>query len=736
MHRVLKTFYLIIILISSFYIELYSNKTYTVPEVTGKIKADGLMNESIWNKALKLELNFEVEPGENIKPPVKTEVFIAYSKTDLYIAFKAYDPRPEEILARISDRDNIGNEDWVAVILDTFNDQRRSFDFMCNAYGVQSDFIEVSSGDGGSWDTIWDSGGKITDFGYVVEMSIPFSSIRFQRKNGAQTWGFDAVRSYPRNLRHHIGTFPRDRSNNCYLCQSIRLKGFEGVKQGKNIELNPTLSGHYTQVRENENEDTFSNSKKIDPGITAKWGFTNNLTLSATLNPDFSQVEADAMQFNINEPFALYFQEKRPFFTEGSDFFSTRMNAVYTRTMQDPHWGIKITGKEGTHTIGGYIVRDNVTNLLFPGSEGSNSTSLNMDSTASVLRYKKDFGSKYTVGLLFTNRQGTEYSNNVYGIDGNLLFTPKDRFRFQVLGSNIKYPGSVSDDFSQSKDRFSDTAMDFQYIHDERNFLIYGGYKRIGENFRADLGFMPKVGYRSYYGGIDYSWYAKPGKWWTKFILENDFSKLEDIHGNLLDKNYSVKFHYMGPKQIYSNIGYEAGERSYNGHIFKINQFRSYFEMNPTGNIYTSIDLKYGDQIDYANTRLGKRFRINLGINYNIGQHIKLVVRNMFENMTINSQKLYNANITEFRTVYQFNKKTFIRGILQYVNYKYTVGLYENQIDPLDKNLFTQFLFSYKINPRTVLFLGYSDNYFNYINKGLLQMNRTFFLKIGYALTI
>ncbi len=143
-----------------------ANKQYRVPRVSTKIKTNGILDEEVWQKALVLELNYEVQPGENIKPPVRTEVLLAYSTTHLYIAFRAYDPDPSKIRARISDRDNISGEDWVGVILDTFNDERRSFDFLCNPFGVQEDFIETAGG--GGFDAIWDSGGRITDQGYFV----------------------------------------------------------------------------------------------------------------------------------------------------------------------------------------------------------------------------------------------------------------------------------------------------------------------------------------------------------------------------------------------------------------------------------------------------------------------------------------------------------------------------------------------------------------------------------------
>jgi len=310
---------------------------YRVPLVETPVKVDAVLDEEVWEKAVKIDANIEVQPGENIPAPVRTEVLLAYSETHFYAAFRAYDPDPSQIRAHVSDRDKIYSDDWVALILDTFNDQRRTYDFFSNPLGIQGDQIENSGNGGGAWDAIWDSHGKITKYGYVVEMSIPFSSLPFQHIDGDQIWSFDAVRSYPRNVRHHIGAFPRDRNNNCYMCQSLKLIGFAGAIPGKNIEIDPTFSAGTTQERADETSGPFKvKDRSYDPGVTARWSFTPNMTLSATANPDFSQVEADVAQMDINTQFALYYPEKRPFFLEGADFFGTSLQAVHTRMLAEP----------------------------------------------------------------------------------------------------------------------------------------------------------------------------------------------------------------------------------------------------------------------------------------------------------------------------------------------------------------------------------------------------------------
>ncbi|MCP4220140.1 MAG: carbohydrate binding family 9 domain-containing protein [bacterium] len=711
-------------------------KRYSIPEVTGKVHADGFLKEALWREALVLPLNFEVYPGENTPAPVKTEVLVASSKGFFYVAFRAYDPDLSQLRARICDRDNLGNQDWVSIRLDTFNDERRCYHFMCNPFGVQDEYIETTAGGSSEWDTIWKSGGRITEDGYVVEMAIPFSSLRFQRKVGKQTWGFDAVRNYPRNFSHQFGLFPLDRNNSCYLCQAAKLEGFNGAKPGKNIEFDPTLSAHTTRSRDAGSEGSFEKETKLEPGLTARWGFTPNLTLSATVNPDFSHVEADEPQMDINEPFALSFAEKRPFFMEGDDFFNTRINAVYTRSLRAPSWGIKLTGKEGANTIGAYMVRDTLTNLVFPGSQGSSTTSLAMDSTASVLRYGHDFGSNYTIGLLFTNREGDNYFNRVYGVDGDFRFTSKDRVRFQFLGSSTDYPDDVAYSYGQDQGRFNDKALDAVYSHDSRNLDWYAGYRDMGEDFRADLGFIPQVSYRSFYAGTDYTFYGKPGKWFSRLVLEGNFDQLTDYDDQLLNRRFTLSFVYQGPMQSHSKLEYTRRRELYNGVEFDQDRFFIHHCMKPDKSIHVYANTWFGDRIDYSNTRPGKRLRLSSGFIWDLGLHIKINASHTFERLSVLSKRLYTANQSEFKFVYQFNKRTFVRAILQYVDHRYNVENYLYAVDPAYKHLFSQFLFSYKINPQTVVFLGYSDNYYGFTESGLPQANRTLFMKVGYALVM
>ncbi|MEJ2422560.1 MAG: DUF5916 domain-containing protein, partial [Acidobacteriota bacterium] len=493
---------------------------YRVPRVNAPVKIDGVLNDAAWKQALVLNVDIEVQPGENIPAPVKTQVLLAYGPKELYVAFRAYDPHPSRIRARYTDRDKMYSDDYVKVVLDTFDDQRRAFEFFCNPLGVQGDAIQTAdSGASTDWDAIWASAGRITPDGYTVEMAIPFSSLRFQKTAGPQVWGFDAVRSYPRGVTHTIGLFPRDRGNNCYLCQADKIEGFAGADPGKNLELDPTLASTYSQYRPDFPYGRMVKKDfKVEPGLTVRWSPTPNLALNAALNPDFSQVEADAAQLDINTRFALYYPEKRPFFLEGMDYFQTTVPIVYTRTLADPAWGLKLTGKIGRGTLACFSVQDRQTNLIFPGSQNSQSGSLGEGSLGSVLRYRRDLGKSSTLGATATSREGPGYSNRVFGMDTTLRFTDRDTLNLNAYGSWTKYPGSAAAAYGQPEGLFGGYAADLMYIHATRNWEYYAHYQDYGENFRADLGYVPQVGFTFLDTGVLNNWYSNDPRHWFNRI--------------------------------------------------------------------------------------------------------------------------------------------------------------------------------------------------------------------------
>ncbi len=705
-----------------------------IPRTDSSIQIDGRLDEPAWENAWSMTLDYEVSPGENTPALAQTEVFVMFDSNRLYVGFKAHDPDPSAIRAHLTDRDQAWSDDWVGVVLDTFNDERRDYLFVVNPLGVQMDVIEVEDSHGTPWDGIWKSAATITEWGWSTEFEIPFSTLRFQRSEDSQIWGFDAIRQYPRNVTHQMGTFPRDRSNNCYLCQAIKIEGFAGVSPGRNVEIVPTLTAGRTDIRDDFPDGPLeTGDSDFELGVTGRWGFTPNLTLSVAINPDFSQVEADARQLRVNRPFAIFFPELRPFFMEGADYFDTLEDVVYTRVMRDPAWGLKLTGKEGPHTIGAYVVEDQITNLIIPGSQNSDYASLDRNNRATVLRYKYDIGNKITLGGLFTNRDGDDYLNRVAALDGDFRITPRDRVLVQILGSTTDYPEEVVEDFDQPEGSFSDWAGTVYYSHQTRTWGWWAVYSDFGTGFRADLGFIPQVDYKHREAGLSYQWNATETSWYSRLDIKAKVADTVDQRGFLLFHEDVVQFTVEGPLQSHSVIRPSVVREGYNGEQFDFNRLRLHLCGNPNGHSHAYFNLHFGGQVDYANTRPGDFVNLDAGISYRLGRHFFIEPKYTRERMEVDEGWLYTSTIGQIQTSWQFNARCFVRLILQHVDNRFNTDLYTDDRRPKSEDLFGQFLFSYKVNPRTVLFVGYSENSVGTDEYALTTKDRTVFAKIGYA---
>lgn len=706
-----------------------------VSRATSAIKVDGSLDEPAWASAAVIDLLYETRPAENQPPPVKTECLITYDDDLVYVAFRAYDPDPSRIRAHLSDRDSAYSDDFVGIALDTFNDERRAFEFFVNPLGVQMDLFNdgVSSNEDESWDALWWTAGKITGDGYVVEIAIPFSSLRFPRAQGEQTWGFDALRFYPRQQRHRLASQPYDRNVSCYLCQISKMTGFAGATPGRNVELDPTVTAVRTDVRaDSPGGGLVEGSVESDLGLTGKWGVTPNLTLNAAINPDFSQVEADAAQLDINTTFALFFPEKRPFFLEGADFFRTPFEAVFTRNVSDPAWGLKLSGKEGKNAMGVFVAQDDRTDILIPGAESSDAVSLDAQSTDAVLRYRRDLGEHSALGALLTSRDGDGYSNHLAGLDGLVRLGDSGSLRGQYLRSRTEYPSRVVSDFGQPAGSQDDEAFYLGYNYTSRDWYGYARYEDVGELFRADMGFMPQVDYTYKLAGIEREWYFKSDQW-TQAALGGEWGERKDQAGRLLDRKLKFWLSANGPRQAFVWIDGGTRDQVFKGVSFDQTFFHLYSEIDPTGNLFINVEGKLGDQVDFANTRAGKIRQVEPSFRYLPGRHVRIRLSHLLQQLDVEGGRLFDANLSQLTLIYQFNTRTFVRLISQYTGIQRDPGLYTFPVDAKTEALFNQLLFSYKLNPQTVLFAGYSDNSFGDERIDLTRKDRTFFLKVGYA---
>ena len=711
-----------------------------LPRVNVPVTIDGKLDDDAWRHALKIDIDTETRPGENIPAKVQTVAYLLENGQSLFVAFDARDPDPSKIRAFLRDRDSAYNDDFVGIIIDSYNDHQRAFEFFSNPLGSQMDMTQddVNQREDDSWNAIWDSAGQINGDGYIVEMEIPLNQLRFPKVDGKQTWGIDVVRFYPRDNRYRLANNPIDREVNCYLCQIEEMQGLENLEPSRDLEIVPTVTASKTDERDDPVSDPMvSGDVEAEAGVSIRWGITPDLTANLAINPDFSQVEADVAQLDVNNQFALFFPETRPFFLEGSDYFRTPIRAVFTRTVADPAFGAKLTGKRNDHTFGFYVTEDEITNLILPGSTGSDSESLDISNTAAVGRYSLGFGNASSVGALITARKGSDYHNFVGGFDARWKINDQHQVRAQILRSDTEYPDEIVEDFDQPVDAFSGTAAQAEYNYDSRNWFAFARYELRDEGFRADSGFEARVDYDQKTLGGGRRWHGSEDNWWNRQQIRADFDVSYDMNGQLLEREYEAYYSINGPMQWFAQIGGLTRDVFFDGELFKEDKISLYTQFQPKGGLFFGVWARVGDQVDFSNTRLGDQIRVQPEMNWNLNEHLLARVRSSWVRLdSKEGPNIFDAQVHDVRLTWQFSNRSFIRFTTQYQDVKRNPDQYIDEVDARTRNLGRQLLYSYKLNPQTVFFLGYSDSHIEDDDlDDLTTTDRTWFMKIGYAWT-
>jgi hypothetical protein len=717
--------------------------TFAITRAASPVKVDGVLDEDAWKTATAVPLPYEWAPGENVPPPVETQCLVTFDAKNLYIAFRAFDPKPSDIRAHLMDRDDTDTliqDDHLGMMIDTFNDERRAFQFRVNPLGVQADavFSEQDGLEDFSWDMIWSAVGRITADGYIVETALPLKQLRFQPGEGTQTWGFEAFRSWPRNVRHRISSQPRDRNKGCFLCQENKISGLEGLAQGRNLEFDPTATFSRTDQRTSPADPGLTNGDPdAEAGLTARWSVTSNMTFNGTVNPDFSQVEADVAQLDVNQRFALFYPEKRPFFLEGIDFFTTPIQAVFTRTVADPLFGAKLTGKQGGNAVGLFVTRDRINNLLFPANQGSSSTSLDDDVTTVVGRYRRDVGSGSTIGGIYAAREGEGYHNRQFGADLFWRPTQSDAFRVQYIRTDTQYPGAIVQDYGQPEEAFGGNGTRIDYEHVTEKWAGFGSYEAYDSGFRADTGFVPRVDVRTLSGAAQRRWFRGAGAWFNTLNVGMGGGRTTDDKWTLTDQTMAAFVNYTGPYQTQARFNMPRDVVLYEGVRYDYYRPNFNFGIKPSGRSALFVQGRFGGGVDYANNRRAtSAIQLAPAVEYRPVSRVSLQLSYNLDRLSVDGGRLYRANLTQLKMIYHLNVRTFVRAILQYTDITRDPGLYVYPVDSRTRQFFSQYLFSYKLNPQTVLFAGYSDNSNDAggsTGLDLQRQNRTLFVKIGYA---
>ncbi len=488
-----------------------------IPKLASAPTIDGVLNDAVWQNAAVFGEFIQTQPGDNVAPKHETEFMMAYDSKNLYFAFKVKQDR-NTVRATVARRDNIWNDDYIILYMDTFNDKRQAYALGWNPLGIQADgTMTEGRGEDYSVDILMESKGVLTEDGYNIEVAIPFKSLRYEAGK-SKNWGLHVFRRVKYNNNELDSWMPNNRGMNGVLIQSGHITGLEGIETTRQLEINPsfTVSETGRRTRYTFNNDPAGRYRnegiKADFGMTAKFSLSPTVTLDFAYNPDFAQVEADAPVSTANVRFPIFFAEKRPFFLERIDIFQSGMNVVNTRAIVDPDIAAKLTGRRGKNTFGIMYASDNA-----PGNYSEDereslrqcqqrraanptagivcSTERFMDQNADigVLRVKRDVGRYNNLGFFATTYNFVDRHNHTAGFDGRFKLTPKVVAEFQVLGTN-------------SRRNFYNPDLDRNQYRTGNGFGYRGFVQRTGRNlymelsasgrtadYRADVGFTQRT---------------------------------------------------------------------------------------------------------------------------------------------------------------------------------------------------------------------------------------------------
>jgi hypothetical protein len=455
------------------------------PRIDVQVKVDGVLDEGVWGEAAVLTGFSQFSPSDGIPAADSTEVLIWYSATAMHFGIRAYEAHGA-VHATLADRDRIAADDYVQILLSTFDDARQATVLAVNPFGVQSDgaLIETGSTQGNGFnnavvrresadlspDFNYESKGRLTDYGYQVEVRVPFKSLRFQPAR-EQRWGINVTRQV-----QHSGVedswAPAKRASASFLAQSGHLIGLTDLRRGLVLELTPSVTSKTTGTPSATGWDYAGGGPEL--GASVRWGMTNNLNLNGTANPDFSQVESDASEFLFDPRNETLFSEKRPFFLDGIEQFNTPNSLIYTRRIVQPVAAVKLTGTG----LGADVA------LLSAVDDHEVSLSGQDHPVYNLLRLQRGIGAHSRVGLVYTDRvEGGDY-NRVGGVDGRLVFGEIYSALFQVAGSRTRVSGATS------------TAPLWlaQVDRNGHSFGVRALMTGSDSDFRARSGFFPRPG--------------------------------------------------------------------------------------------------------------------------------------------------------------------------------------------------------------------------------------------------
>ncbi|HVD77005.1 MAG TPA: DUF5916 domain-containing protein, partial [Vicinamibacteria bacterium] len=588
-------------------------------------------------------------------------------------------------------------------------------------------------------DYFWDAKGRITKDGWTLEMRIPFTSLRYS-KGDPRTWRIMLYRNYPREYRYQFFTVTLPRGGSCFVCRSSTVTGLEGLPSGGHLVLAPYVTGRQAgEAVDGPGTPWHDQKVKGDAGLDLKWTPTANTAVDATVNPDFSQIESDVAQIGANERFALFYPEKRPFFLEGIELFSTPIQAVYTRTVTAPRWGVRSTGKFGATAYTALLGEDDGGgSVILPGPNSSDLADQEFRSFVAISRLRRDVGKSF-VSLLATDREirGGGY-NRVLGPDFQWRPSSQDTITGQALFSDSRTP--VRPDLAAEWDgrALKGHGAIGWWSHSTKTVDWFAQYNDFADDFRADDGFVPQVGYRR--TDLEGGYTFRPNGFLRRLRTFYTFDRSTDRDGGLLNRRLSVGTGMDGRWSSFFRFWY-AFDRVRAGDVVLPRQQLLYVvQMSPSLKVNSiGVDGFVGQEIDFDGARTGTGANINLNATIRPTNHLELRFNDSRRWLNVGTPsgsraRLFTASVDRLRAQYTFTARVFLRVIGQYVSTRRDPTLYATEVARKDGAFSGSVLFAYKLNWQTVLFAGYGDSReLDETAQHLDRVGRQFFMKLSYA---
>jgi hypothetical protein len=720
-------------------------------------------------------------PGDGIPATETTTAYLSYDNKNLYVAFVCKDEEGS-VRAHLSKREDLDQDDGVGVLLDTFRDFHRAYYFFANPLGVQEDAIYTEGqGYDFSFDTLWDSPGRVMNDGYIVFFSIPFKSLRFSHAP-EQTWGVALYRMILRKSEYDYWPYVTQRVEGLTQ-QFAPVGGLENVSPGRNIQLIPygmLANDHFLNQPAPVSPPgitpppAFVDQFEHRAGLDAKFVAKDALTFDVTLNPDFSQVESDDPQVTINQRFAVFFPEKRPFFIENAGFFMTPINLFFSRQIADPQFGSRMTGKLGKWTLGALVIDDRQPGLGF--TSGPYATR----AVDGVVRVAREFGNQSYIGAFVSSRDFADTSNRVASLDARLKFSKNWVVDAQAVHTWTRQDANAGltclwvPQNAQGIGSQQGNALWLDTSYTGRHLAFSVNYNDFSPNFCTDLGFVNRIDIRQNNAFGNYFWRPENSK-----IVDFGPTVSETVDWNhagiLQDWQAALGFQVDLTKQTTFSISRGEALEVFDGIDFRKHSTAFFASTQPYK--WISFSARYttgiGENFFPAQSLapfqpfLGNVNRVTFGFTLRPSSRFRLDESLIYYRLGTRAgwttppfspgQSIFNNYLNRAKLNYQFTKELSLRLILDYnatlsnsnlFDLQRSLGGSDNPNGPFapTKLFTTDVLFTYLLHPGTAVYLGYNDGFTDLtLNPAASPpvrplgapnntTNRLFFVKLSYLL--